>query len=110
MIRDSSPAPVPSFKLANFTIGDLLVCVGLFLAGIGAYYTLKADLALANERITVIGAGQASVHSELIKHIAEETKTRDAVRMEIRNDLILINNKLDKIIERELHSAKEKAQ
>lgn len=91
-----------SFKLANFTLGDVLVGIGLFLAGIGAFYTLKGDVALANERITVIGAGQASVHAELVKHIGDESKVRDQVRLEIRDDLLLINEKLDKIIEREL--------
>ena len=93
--------------------GDVLSAAVLLTTGLMAFTAVQTRVALNEERISAIGAGTSSMHTELQVHIEREDKAREAMRAEMKNDLRQIseelrddfssvNEKLDRLIERDI--------
>lgn len=95
-----APPPTRGFRFDNsISWGDVMMGGGIVMAGIMAFTVLQTRVSLAEERITTIGQGQTSVRSELQRHITEEEERRTQSRIEVREDLRVISEKLDRLME-----------
>lgn len=85
---------------ASISWGDLITGVTLLVTGLFAFSTLQTRVSLNEERISVAGQRINVAHNELVSHITDEQERRDQMRIEIKEDLKTINEKLDALIVR----------
>lgn len=92
-----------AFRVDNsISWGDIGMALTAVVGIALSYAALSARVDVHDERIQQIGTGTNEVHNELRVHIQQEASDREAVRQELRGDLKEINDKLDKLIEREI--------
>lgn len=82
--------------------GDLSIATGLLITGVLAFTDVSEGVTLNEIRVAHFRADLLTLESEYNEHLTQERAERQLMREEVRGDLQRINEKLDKLIERQL--------
>lgn len=82
--------------------GDISIATGLLITGVLAFTDVSEGVTLNEIRVAHFRADLNTLESEYNEHLTQERAERQLMREEVRGDLQRINEKLDKLIERQL--------
>lgn len=89
----------------SVSAGDVLVAVGLVLAGVFAFTDLDKKVAVVETKtiseIAAIQREQVTLREKFYAQVRADAVTRRQDRDEYKSDLKAINDKLDRLIERQ---------
>lgn len=85
--------------------GDISIATGLLITGVLAFTDVSEGVTLNEIRVAHFRADLTTLEAEYNEHLTQERAERQLMREEVRGDLQRINEKLDKLIERQLAGA-----
>lgn len=90
----------------SISLGDLVVAIGLVLAGVFAFTDLDKKVAVVATKsaseLASLQREQNSIEEKFLTQVRTDAQTRRLDREEYKSDLKAINDKLDRLIERQL--------
>lgn len=84
--------------------GDIVMTAGLIASGFMAFTAVSEGVAKNATAIEFVEEDIAQLTEDHAARLQQERNDRELMRREMREDLLLINQKLDRLIERELGS------
>ena len=88
---------------ASVSWGDIGMLIGGLAFTLGLFLGLRDDVMIQGERLTHTERGVSIVADDLKQHKVESMQADNMIKSEIRSELKGINDKLDRLVERELN-------
>lgn len=86
----------------TISIANILVVFGMCIAGFGAYDTITDRMAILETNMTNLNTRVVSLIERQVNTDQQQDSSLNQFRNEMRSDVQSIQNKLDRLIEREL--------
>jgi hypothetical protein len=88
---------------ASVSWGDIGMAIGGLVFTMGVFLSLRDDVMIHNQRITHTERSVIVVADDLKQHKTESLAADNQIKTEIKTELKGINDKLDRLVERELN-------
>ncbi len=91
---------------ASVSWGDIGMLIGGLAVSAGLFLNLRDDVIVHGERLLHAERGVSVVAEDLRQHKSESVAADNLIKSEIKAELRGINDKLDRLVEREIDRAK----